>query len=88
VTITLNFETGNRTGLIHLPLEKQESTFGLKYIGIHVKTKPAPKSRLPYFVQVIHYKVLDEKLFMLAAIKHDLEFEILKKYKKNVDVCN
>ena len=79
----MNFETGNRTGLIHLPLEKQESTFGLKYIGINVKTKPAPKSRLPYLVQVIHYKVLDEKLFMLAAIQHDLEFEVLDLYKIN-----
>ncbi|MEN9445552.1 MAG: hypothetical protein RL728_64 [Bacteroidota bacterium] len=83
MTITLNFETGNRTGLIHLPLEKQESTFGLKYIGINVKTKPSPKSLLPDLVKIIHYKVLDEKLFMLAAIKHDLEFEVLDLYKIN-----
>jgi len=83
VTITLNVETGNRTGLIHLPLEKQEITFGLKYIGTNVKTKPVPTSRLPYLVQVIHYRVLDEKLFMLAAIKHDLEFEVLEKFKIN-----
>lgn len=77
--ITLSCKTGKRSGLIGLPLEEQESTFGLKYIGMQSRDKStlARPIVLSELVQLIHYRVLDENLFMLAAIKHGLEFQTL-----------
>ena len=77
--ITLSYKTGERSGLIGLPLEEQESTFGLKYIGMQSRDKStlARPIVLSELLQLIHYRVLDENLFMLAAIKHGLEFQTL-----------
>ena len=79
MTVVLSYKTGKRSGLIGLPLEEQESTFGLKYL----RMKKKDKSTLPHpivisdLIQLFHYRVLDENLFMLAAIKHGLEFQTL-----------
>ncbi len=71
MTVVLSYQTGKRSGLIRLSLEEQESTYGLKYIGIQSKDKSTLDS--PMF----KYRVLDENIFMLAAIKHGLEFQTL-----------
>lgn len=79
MTVVLSYKTGKRSGLIGLPLEEQESTFGLKYIKMQSKDKStlARPIVLSELVQLIYYRVLDENLFMLAAIKHGLEFQTL-----------
>ena len=79
MTIVLSYQTGKRSGLIGLPLEEQESTFGLKYIGMQSRDKStlARPIVLSELLQLIHYRVLDENLFMLAAIKHGIEFQTL-----------
>lgn len=86
MTIVLSYKTGKRSGLIGLSLEEQESTFGLKYIGMQSRDKStlARPIVLSELIQLIHYRVLDENLFMLAAIKHGLEFETLNGEKLNL----
>lgn len=74
MTVVLSYETGKRSGLFDLTLKDQESTFGLKYIGIQTLDLPILPSEL---LRMFKYRVLNENLFMLAAIKYGLEFQTL-----------